>query len=215
MGGLIALSLSGCGMLARGDGAHDDGDDGGRDGSDGGGGDDGAAGDDGDAQASDGGGDEATGGASGQGTEVPIDETFTDEQLGDTFTVVSVLRDMPSERHASFIEEGGEVIYLQIEISPGDFGGAIGSNSFILNRGTPGEDNAELGLVSEIEEHGYEVLQTYPRREGASGPLWMAFTIHEQRQDTYTCTYVREQGEMMDSGEVVPEYVHEFQIPSS
>lgn len=152
-------------------------------------------------------------GSTGEGTEVQIGESFTDEELGDTITVVSALRDMPSERHASFIEEGGEVFYVQIEISPGEYSGAIGSIDF-LNTSVPGQDKAEVTLATEMRDQGYEPLETYARTDGDSPPLWLAFTVHEERQDTYTLAYVRPEASDADSGEPIPEFRHEFEIPA-
>lgn len=224
MGGVALATLGGCGLLPGQDEGptvepeQDDPDEGDTgddtDEQDGDTGDDGASdegGDeDGDDTASDG------GGAAGSGTEVQIGETFTDEDLGDTFTVVSAIRDMPSERHASFIEEGGEVVYLQVEISPsGEYGGAISNLDWHINVGEPNEENAEVQLANEITENGYEPLETYGRTDGDSGPLWLAFTIHEERKDTYTAAYVRPEGEVLDSGETIAEFRHEFEIPSA
>ena len=145
--------------------------------------------------------------------EETTEEETTDEELGDTITVVSALRDMPSERHASFIEEGGEVLYVQIEISPGEYSGAISGIDF-LNTSVPGQDKAEVTLATEMRDQGYEPLETYARTDGDSPPLWLAFTVHEERQDTYTLAYVRPEASDADSGEPIPEFRHEFEIPA-
>ena len=77
--------------------------------------------------------DEDTDSAAGaEGVEVPIGLSFTDEELGDEFSIISVKRDMPSESAAGRIEDGCEVFWLQIEFSPtGEWGGALSTNEFL------------------------------------------------------------------------------------
>lgn len=148
------------------------------------------------------------------GTPVEINAELTDPETGDTITIVSALRDVPSERDASYIEDGGEVVYLEISIEAGDqFGGAIGTNDFyILYDGE--EDRAKGTLRDEISAQGLEPLETFARRDGSSGNLWVALTVEGARADTYTGAYIRPETEILGEDEVLPEFRGEFTIPA-
>src|SRR5699024_10106471 len=57
-------------------------------------------------------------GAGAPGTVVQIGESFTDPGLGDQFTIVSVMRDNPTEVSPWIPREGGEILYLTFELVP-------------------------------------------------------------------------------------------------
>ncbi|MFC7455965.1 hypothetical protein ACFQS2_02050 [Brachybacterium sp. GCM10030267] len=159
--------------------------------------------------------DEDTGSApAGESVEVPIDETFTDEETGDEITVISAMRDMPSEHDSIYIEEGGEVLYLQIEVTPGEeFGGVVSMRDFFIQYGDE-EENAKSSLGEEISEAGYTEFERAPRRDGATEPAWIGFTVEGERQESYTAAYVRPETEILGEDETIPEFRHEFEIPA-
>src|SRR5699024_2355303 len=114
------------------DGAADDG--GGESGEDAGSGEDGAeedAADDAEQAAAE--SDEAGG---GEGTVVEVGTEFTDEETGDVITIVSAVRDNPTEYYMAGDNPDGEMIYLEVEVEAGDtYGGVISQRDFVLDDG--------------------------------------------------------------------------------
>lgn len=214
LGGIAVLALSGCGLIGGGtQGPEDPTEEERSDGQES----TEESPEEGSEQAEDGATEEGTGsdegsGAVGDPTEVTIGETLTDEELGEEITVVSAIRDMTSERHGDFIAEGGEVNYVQVEVSPsGEWGGALGTTDFAIE----GHDNAEVNLLPEMRDNGYTPLDTYARRDGDSGPLWLAFTVHEQAEETYTMVYTRAESEVIGEDRTLPEFRGEVTIPAA
>lgn len=160
-------------------------------------------------------GDGAGSAAGAEGAEVPIGLSFTDEELGDQFTIVSVKRDMASESAADRIAKGSEVFWLQIEFTPtGEWGGALSTNEFYINdEGEP--QHANSGLAEEIEAAGLKPLDLDARRDGATGPIWMAFSTSGQRQDSYSAAYIRPATDVIGEDRTLPEFRYEFEIPAA
>lgn len=229
VGGFALLALSGCGFLP-GDEKDDDSQDGDDtteedrtdeedtkdDGED-----DGSASDDGgedDADTTEETDDEDAdqgGAAAGDpGAEVPIGESFTDPDIGDEFTLISARRDNPTTIDAGYVEEGGEVVYLQFEFTPtGEWGGALSTSEFyIVVDGV--EDRAKSGLNSEISDAGLTPMEAPARSDGATGPLWMAFTA-ERRQETYQAAYIRPATDIIGEDRTLPEFRYDFEIPAA
>lgn len=153
-------------------------------------------------------------GAGEEGAEVQIGETFTDPETGDSITIISALRDMPTERDAIYLEEGGEVVYLQLEVTPGDtYGGMLSTNDFSIQY-DGNEDRAKTTLAEEISAAGYEPMESIARRDGAAGPVWLAFTVESDREDSYTGVYLRPETKILGEDTVVPEFRHEYTIPA-
>ena len=158
-------------------------------------------------------GDGASAGA--EGAEAQIGISFTDEELGDEFTIISVKRDMPSESAADRIEDGCEVFWLQIEFTPtGEWGGALSTNEFYIDdEGEP--QRANSGLNEEIAAEGLTPLELPSRQDGATGPVWMAFATWGQRQETYSAAYIRPATEVIGEDRTLPEFRYEFEIPAA
>ena len=160
--------------------------------------------------------DEDTDSAAGaEGVEVPIGLSFTDEELGDEFSIISVKRDMPSESAAGRIEDGCEVFWLQIEFSPtGEWGGALSTNEFYID--DEGEaQNASSAMADEIKAAGLTPMNLPARRDGETGPIWMAFATWGQRQETYSAAYIRPATEVIGEDRTLPEFRYEFEIPAA
>ncbi|WP_054952799.1 hypothetical protein [Flaviflexus massiliensis] len=148
------------------------------------------------------------------GTPVEINAEFVDEETSDKITIVQALRDVPSERDSVYIEEGGEVVYIEVQIEAGsDFGGSISSNDFYIQYDGE-EDRAKGVLRDEISAQGLEPFENFSRRDGSSESLWLAFTIEGERADTYTGVYVRPETKILGEDQVLPEFRSEFTIPA-
>ena len=159
-------------------------------------------------------GDGAGSAAGAEGAEVPIGLSFTDEELGDQFTIVSVKRDVASESAADRIADGNEVLWLQIEFTPtGEWGGALSTNEFYIDdEGEP--QRANSGLSEEIEAAGLKPLALPARRDGATGPIWLAFSTRGQRQEAYSAAYIRPATDVIGEDRTLPEFRYEFEIPA-
>lgn len=158
--------------------------------------------------------DEAASPNAGPSAELPIGAEFKDETLGDTVTIVSAQRNLPSERQDYRIEGGGEVIYVQVAVTPGtQFGGTISPSDFRINPGEPDEDNTTLSLADEITAAGLQAFESASRRDGGNPTGWIGF-VADKRKDTYTAAYVRREAKVLGEDTVIPEFRGEFTIPA-
>lgn len=151
--------------------------------------------------------------ASAEGTEVAIDQEFTDEETGDVITIVSAVRDNPTEHYEATDNPDGEMVYLEVTVVPGDrFGGVISVRDFHLED-DGSEVNYASGAVEEMEEAGYTYYDQAPRRDGEHTgyiPIYVTTT-----SETLQGAYVRPEAEILGEDESVPEFRGEFEIPAS
>src|SRR5699024_2699825 len=158
----------------------------------------------------DGAGDEDGDAAADEGTVVEIGTEFTDEETGDVITVVSAVRGNPTEYYMASDNPDGEMIYLEVAVTPGDiYGGVISQRDFVLEDG--GEEvNYAASADDELIEAGYEYFDGQSRRDGeATGyiPIYV-----ETTGDTIKGAYVRPELEILGEDETVPEFRGEFEI---
>lgn len=157
-----------------------------------------------------GGAEDATG---GEHAVVEIGAEFTDEETGDVITVVSAVRDMPTEYYESVDNPDGEMVYLEVSVVPGDkFGGVLSQSSFYID--SDGELADYTGTADgEVAAAGYQYFDGAPRSEGeASGyvPVYVGTT-----SDVLTGSYIREEMKVLGSDTIVPEFSAEFEIPAA
>ena len=157
--------------------------------------------------------DSAQGGDSSEATVVEIGTEFTDEETGDVITVVSAVRGNPTEYYMASDNPDGEMIYLEVAVTPGDiYGGVISQRDFVLEDG--GEEvNYAASADDELIEAGYEYFDGQSRRDGeATGyiPIYV-----ETTGDTIKGAYVRPELEILGEDETVPEFRGEFEIPAA
>lgn len=168
-----------------------------------------------DSGASDAGGEEEDGDAAGtaEGTVVEIGTELTDEETGDVVTVVSAVRNNPTEYYQATDNPDGEMIYLEVKVVPGEqFGGVVSQQDFLLDDG--GEEvNYASTADDELTAAGYTYFEGAPRRDGeATGfiPIYV-----EQSGDTLTGAYVRPEAKILGEDETIPEFRGEFEIPAA
>jgi hypothetical protein len=162
---------------------------------------------------SDAGGDEDVAAGAGEGAVVEIGAEFTDEETGDVITIVSAVRDMPTEYYESVDNPDGEMVYLEVSVAPGDtYGGVLSQSSFFID--SDGELANYAGTADdEVTAAGYQYFDGAPRSEGeATGyiPVYVGTT-----SDVLTGSYIREEMKVLGSDEVVPEFSAEFEIPAA
>src|SRR5690606_6632565 len=151
--------------------------------------------------------------AAGEGTVVEIGTEFTDEETGDVITIVSAVRDNPTEYYMASDNPDGEMIYLEVMVTPGDvYGGVISQRDFLLD--DDGEEvNYAASADDEMIEAGFEYFDGPSRSDGeATGyiPIYV-----ETTGDTLQGAYVRPEMKILGEDETVPEFRGEFEIPAA
>lgn len=159
------------------------------------------------------------GGAStgGDETQVEIGETLEDPDMGDTIEILNAVRNFPSEERADLIEGGGEVVLVEVNVTPGDeFGGRISAGNFKISW-DDGDDfwnNDTRMIEDEMEDAGYSPLEDISRIDGGEHTGWFAFFVDEE-SDTYLLEYDRPGAEVIGSDETIDEFVKIIDIPSA
>lgn len=150
---------------------------------------------------------------SGEGTEVKVGTEFTDDETGDVITIVSAVRNNPTEYYEASDNPDGEMVYLEVKVVPGkEYGGTISASDFYLDDGGD-EVNYAASADDEVEEAGYEYFDSAPRREGEHTgyvPIYISKTA-----DSLKGAYVRPEAKVIGEDKKVPEFRSEFDVPAS
>lgn len=155
--------------------------------------------------------------APGDETEVEIGETLEDPEMGDTVEILSAVRDFPSDEHADLVEDGGEVVLVEVNVAPGDeFGGRISDGNFKISwdDGADFWNNDTRMVADEMEAADRPVLEDVSRTDGGEHTGWIAF-LADEKADTYLLEYLRDAAEVIGSDETVDEFAEEVEIPAS
>lgn len=157
-----------------------------------------------------------SGASSGSQGQVSIGESFEDPEMQDKIEVLSAVRNFESSKRASAIELGGEVVLLEVRITPGQkYSGLIQSGAFKISEdgGADYRYDQTDGLEAEMRAAGYEPFEDVRRRDGGTHQGWLAYVPNE-KQDAYTIRYERGPGKVLGTDEKVPEFTTTFDIPS-
>ncbi|MGR6090907.1 transcriptional regulator [Brevibacterium sp. CSND-B09] len=157
-----------------------------------------------------------SGASSGSQGQVSIGESFEDPEMQDKIEVLSAVRNFESSKRASAIELGGEVVLLEVKITPGQkYSGLIQSGAFKISEdgGADYRYDQTDGLEAEMRAAGYEPFEDVRRRDGGTHQGWLAYVPNE-KQDAYTIRYERGPGKVLGTDEKVPEFTTTFDIPS-
>ncbi|MGZ1489568.1 transcriptional regulator [Brevibacterium sediminis] len=168
------------------------------------------------ASSSDGSAGSDSGASSGSQGQVSIGESFEDPEMQDKIEVLSAVRNFESSKRASAIELGGEVVLLEVKITPGQkYSGLIQSGAFKISEdgGADYRYDQTDGLEAEMRAAGYEPFEDVRRRDGGTHQGWLAYVPNE-KQDAYTIRYERGPGKVLGTDEKVPEFTTTFDIPS-
>ncbi len=158
--------------------------------------------------------DEAEGTSSkAEGAEVKIGTEFTDEETGDVITIVSAVRNNPTEYYEAADNPDGEMVYIEVKVEPGDsYGGTISSSDFYLDSGGE-EANYASSAKAELKDAGFEYFDLAPRRDGEHTgyvPIYVSETA-----DVLKGTYLRPEAKVLGEDKKVPEFSSEFEVPAS
>jgi hypothetical protein len=151
--------------------------------------------------------------AAGEVSVVEIGAEFTDEETGDVITIVSAVRGNPTEFYLATDNPAGEMIYLEVAVTPGDvYGGVVSQQDFYLSAGGEEVDYA-ASADDEMIAAGYEYFDGPSRRDGeATGfiPIYL-----ETTGDSLTGAYVRPEMKILGQDATVPEFRGEFEVPAA
>src|SRR5699024_4825964 len=156
----------------------------------------------------DGAGGSEEGQSSGSQAEVSIGESFEDPEMQDKIEVLSAVRNFDSSKKATSIELGGEVVLLEVKITPGQkYSGLIQSGDCKIADDGRAEyrHDQTSGVAAEMKAAGYAPVEAVPRRDGGSHQRGSACVTDEQ-QDPYEIRYERGAGKVMGTDEKVPEF---------
>ena len=148
--------------------------------------------------------------------EVEVGETLEDPDMGDTVEILSAVRDFPSEEQTELIDGGGEVVLVEVQVTPGDeFGGRISDGNFRISwdDGADFWNNDTRQIEEEMGDADYPALEDISRRDGGEHTGWIAFFVDE-RSDTYLLEYSRRAAEVIGSDEEIDEFAEEVEIPA-
>lgn len=157
-----------------------------------------------------------SGASSGSQGQVNIGESFEDPEMQDKIEVLSAVRNFDSSKKASSIELGGEVVLLEVKVTPGQkYSGLIQSGALKISEdgGANFRYDQTDGLEAEMRAAGFEPWEDINRRDGGTHQGWLAYVPNE-KQDTYTIRYERGPGKVMGTDEKVPEFTETFDIPA-
>ncbi|WP_166974914.1 transcriptional regulator [Brevibacterium atlanticum] len=158
-----------------------------------------------------------SGQSSGSQGEASIGKSFEDPEMEDKIEVLSAVRNFDSARKATSIELGGEVVLLEVKITPGQkYSGLIQSGAFKISDDGGAEYRYDQtdGLKEEMRAAGYDPFEDVSRRDGGTHQGWIAY-VPDEKKDTYTIRYERGAGKVMGTDEKVPAFTTTFDIPSS
>ena len=147
---------------------------------------------------------------------VEIAESFDDPDIGDTIQIVSAVRHFPSTEQADLIAHGGEVVLIEVTITPGtDFGGRISEGDFKISwdNGADFWNNKTRMVADEMNAADFPALEDIARRDGGEHTGWIAFLV-DQQADTYLLQYTRPESKIIGSDEVLDEFLVEVEIPA-
>lgn len=155
--------------------------------------------------------------ATGDETVIEIGETIEDPDMGDTIQIHSAVRDFQSDAESELIADGGEVLLLEVTVTPGDeYGGLVSMGGFKLSW-DDGEDywnNKTRMVEDDMEAADFPVLDDVSRRDGGDHTGWMAFLVDE-KSESYLMRYERSGAEVIGSDEVIDRFREELEIPAS
>lgn len=152
----------------------------------------------------------------GDEVEVKIGKTFKDPDMGDTVEVISAVRDFQSTEEAELIAEGGEIVLLQVKVTPGkEFGGLIQDGNFQISwdKGADFWSPDTDEVATELTAAKRKPFEDVSRRDGGEHTGWIAFEVDE-KADTYVIEYERSGAKVIGSDKTIAEFKEQVEIPA-
>lgn len=156
--------------------------------------------------------DDDNGGESAQ-REVKIGKVFNDKAVGDRIEIISAIRHFPADSVKQYTKDGGEVVLLQVKVTPsGQYGGVVSTTNFALKGGDSRPVKARSSLDKDITAGGKKPLGMASRRKGAAEG-WVGFLMREDdAAKHYEAAYLRAAAKVIGKDKTLPEFVQTFTI---
>ena len=140
--------------------------------------------------------------ATGSGEAVAVDQTITDDVLGHTVLVKSVVRGFPlPDRLTALKDRGTEVVLVELEATAGtEFSAVVGASTFRVVPDGGQEASSTTVVDQEMTAAGYAPLKDV--RTGETGTGWVAFTV-EPADAPLVLRYKRGAAGVLGSGETI------------
>lgn len=154
---------------------------------------------------------------SGEQTTVKVGEKFSDPGTEDKIEIVSVIRNFSSEQKADDIANGGEVVLVQVKVTPGQkFGGAVSEGSFEISwdGGSEFWNNKTRMVEDELKAADLELFDRIARRDGGSKSGWIAY-VAKEKSDSYQLEYTRRAAKIIGQDKTIKEFSKQVDIPAS
>jgi hypothetical protein len=155
--------------------------------------------------------------SSGNQTDVNIGESFDDPEMEDKIEVIKAVRNFDSKERDTAIDLGGEVVLLQVKVTPGKkYSGLIQSGAFKISNdgGSEYRHPRTTGMEDEMKAAGYDPFEDLSRRDGEAHEGWIAY-VPDEKKDTYKIRYERGAGKVMGTEEKIPEFEKTIDIPNA
>lgn len=151
--------------------------------------------------------------AGGDASEVSVGTSMTDPETGDVVTIVSAVRNNPTEYYEASNNPNGEMVYLEVKVVPGEnYGGSISVSEFFLMSG--GEEvNFAATAAPELEDAGYTYFDMAPRRDGEHTGYVPIFI--PESSSTIEGAYVRPEADVLGEDRSLPEFRGTFTVPAA
>ena len=150
-----------------------------------------------------------------EATPVKINASLQDKEVGDKVEVVSAIRHAAYPSVADALERGGELVLLEVKVTPsGQFGGLIAASAFRLVGANGDQVRSKTSLEAEMKADGKPLLDA-PRRDGAATG-WVAVLLDEdQAGETYEGIYIRREAKVIGQDKTLPEFTGKFSVPAA
>lgn len=144
------------------------------------------------------------------GTPVAVDETITDDVMGDTITITHVMKGFPSTEFPAIAEDGGEFVLVEVAVTAGDLysGGVQGGFSLLSDGETAGA--ATTILDGELAAAGMTPFDGVDGGETGAG--WVVFQVNVAK-DSYELNYTRSAATIIGSDDTIEEQVWTVPLP--
>lgn len=158
-----------------------------------------------------------SGSGSAEQTTVEIGEKFSDPATEDKVEILSVIRNFPSKEMAEDIADGGEVVLVQVKVTPGKkFGGAVSEGSFQISWDDGGDfwSNKTRMVEDELKAADLELFDRIARRDGGSKSGWIGYVVKE-KADTYQLEYTRRAAKVIGQDKTIKEFTKQVKLAGS
>lgn len=150
-------------------------------------------------------------------TEVALDKSFEDPDMGDEIEIISTVRNFESTDQTDLIDSGDKVVLLKVKATPGDeFGGFISTRDFEIpyDGGADYWNNLARSVEDEMEDAGFTPFEDVCSRDGKAQEGRIALLLDE-KAGTYQVQYLRGAEEVIGIGERNEELEKTIDIPCS